>query len=246
MFATQLPKNVIRRCCSANAFEADVRNNFCATSSFQRSVLIAGSALVSILNPYRGDMIACFAELSGERVLRDLRAKMERSSEGARILDDQPRINTRTVLLDHLSGLPEDTLGKTYFDFLNKYRVTPDERVMVQFIEDPGLAYVMQRYREIHDLIHTVLLMPTNMLGEVTVKWVEALQFKLPMCVTGAIFGPIRLKPKHRNLYLTQYLPWAVRTGNNAEFLLNCYFEKRWEQKLSDFHREFNIQPLAI
>lgn len=32
--------------------------------------------------------------------------------------------------------------------------------------------------------------------GEVTVKWVEAIQTKLPMCVGGAIFGPIRLKTK--------------------------------------------------
>lgn len=33
--------------------------------------------------------------------------------------------------------------------------------------------------------------------GEVTVKWVEAYQTGLPMCIGGAIFGPIRLKPKY-------------------------------------------------
>lgn len=32
--------------------------------------------------------------------------------------------------------------------------------------------------------------------GEVAVKWVEGLQTGLPMCVGGAVFGPIRLKPK--------------------------------------------------
>lgn len=72
-----------------------------------------------------------------------------------------------------------------------------------------------------HDLIHTVLQMRTNMLGkvklvwccnlecgvvvndfilyvagEVTVKWVEAIQTKLPMCVGGAVFGSIRLSKK--------------------------------------------------
>jgi ubiquinone biosynthesis protein Coq4 len=35
-------------------------------------------------------------------------------------------------------------------------------------MEDPQLAYVMTRYRETHDLVHTVLGMPTNMLGELT------------------------------------------------------------------------------
>ena len=47
-------------------------------------------------------------------------------------------------------------------------------------------------FRETHDLTHAVLGMPTNMLGEVLVKWVEAVQTRLPMCVGGAILGPIR------------------------------------------------------
>ena len=66
----------------------------------------------------------------------------------------------------------------------------------VKFIENPDLAYVMTRYRECHDLVHTVLAMPTHMLGEVTVKWVEALNTGLPMCYGAAVFGAIRLRPK--------------------------------------------------
>lgn len=74
----------------------------------------------------------------------------------------------------------------------------------VKFLDDPELAYVMTRYRECHDLIHTFLGMPTNMLGEVTVKWVEAMNIGLPMCYGGAVFGAMRLKPKFvyiSNLY---------------------------------------------
>ena len=36
--------------------------------------------------------------------------------------------------------------------------------------------YLNFRYRETHDLTHAVLGMPTNILGEVLVKWVEAIQ----------------------------------------------------------------------
>lgn len=74
--------------------------------------------------------------------------------------------------------------------------VTPDSRQPVQFLDDPQLAYVMTRYRESHDLVHTVLGMPTTMLGEVAVKWFEALNTGLPMCYGGAVFGAIRLRPK--------------------------------------------------
>lgn len=74
--------------------------------------------------------------------------------------------------------------------------MTPDSRMPVQFLEDTELAYVMTRYRECHDLVHAILDMPTNMLGEVAVKWVEALNNGLPMCYGGAVFGALRLKAK--------------------------------------------------
>lgn len=52
-----------------------------------------------------------------------------------------------------------------------------------------------------------------------TIKWVEGIQTKLPMCINGGIWGAARLKPKHRQLYLKYYLPWAIKTGNNAKFM---------------------------
>ncbi|XP_050300590.1 ubiquinone biosynthesis protein COQ4 homolog, mitochondrial [Anthonomus grandis grandis] len=231
---------------ATNSFQHDFAEHHCPTNFWQRSVLTVGSAALSIINPHRGDMIACLGETTGEGALKYMKKQMEQSKEGIQILKEQPRINTKTVNLNYLQNLPHDTLGYAYYRFLEVNQVTPDSRMTVQFIDDIELAYVIQRYREVHDLIHTILQMPTNMLGEVTVKWVEALQFKLPMCISGAIFGPVRLKTNHRNLYLKHYLPWAIRTGTNAEFLLNIYFEKRWEQKLDDFYREVNIEPLVL
>lgn len=64
-------------------------------------------------------------------------------------------------------------------------------------MDDPELKYVMLRYRQVHDLFHSILGMPPHMLGEVAVKWVEALQTGLPMCALGALFGPLRLGPKY-------------------------------------------------
>ena len=54
----------------------------------------------------------------------------------------------------------------------------------------------MQRYREIHDLVHVVLGQPTNMLGEVTVKMFEGIQTRLFMCATGGVLGVVRLGPR--------------------------------------------------
>ena len=87
-----------------------------------------------------------------------------------------------------------DRVVTTYVLILQGF--SPDARLPVQFVDDPELMYVMLRYRQIHDLTHTLLGMPANMLGEVVVKWVEAIQTGLPMCVAAALFGPLRLGPK--------------------------------------------------
>ncbi|VEN43024.1 unnamed protein product [Callosobruchus maculatus] len=227
-------------------FEDYYNQHHIQTNAFQKVLLTAGSAAVCLLNPFRADMIACLGETSGVAATQHILEKMKESEEGCRILADQPRINTKTINLNYLQNLPEGTLGKTYYNFLADNKVTPDSRDPVRFVDDIELAYVLQRYREAHDLIHTILQMPTHMLGEVTVKWVEALQFKLPMCIAGGIFGAMRLKPKQRQNYKKFYLPWAIDTGQNAKFLMNVYYEKRWEQPLDEFYKEFNIKPLII
>lgn len=190
-------------------------------------------------------MIACLGETTGTNALVHCHRQMKNTAEGQRILAQKPRVNTSTVDLSYLRDLPPGTVGRTYRDFLDNNKVSPDERTMVQFIDDIELAYVMQRYREVHDIFHAMLLMPTTMLGEVSVKWVEALQLRLPMCITGAIFGASRLRSRQRQLYLHYHLPWSINTGLNAKFLLGIYYEERWEQSLEDFHREMNITRLV-
>lgn len=52
---------------SANeeSFEDEFKNHHIPTTFLQRTVLTFGSAATSILNPYRGDMIACLSETTG-------------------------------------------------------------------------------------------------------------------------------------------------------------------------------------
>lgn len=111
------------------------------------------------------ESIAVFGEVTADYALERIYESMLKDPEGAQILRDKPQINSRTIDLEHLGRLPPETFGRTYYDFLQSNQVTPDSRLQVRFIQDPELAYVMQRYREIHDLIHTVTGQPTNMLG---------------------------------------------------------------------------------
>ncbi|KAJ1524801.1 hypothetical protein ONE63_009673 [Megalurothrips usitatus] len=229
-----------------DTFENAFARNFIPTTFLQRALLSIGSASISLANPARGDMIATLGETTGSCALQMMLQNMENSTEGSSILSEKPRINSETLNIKKLQSMPEGSLGKAYSNFLLINGVSPDTRAPVQFVEDVELAYVMQRYREAHDLIHTILQMRTNMLGEVTVKWVEAIQTKLPMCIGGAVFGSIRLSKKQRQKYITNYLPWAIKTGWESKFLLNIYFEKRWDQSLEELQRELNIEPLEL
>ena len=104
----------------------------------------------------------------------------------------------------------------------------------------------MRRYRETHDLVHAILGQPTNMLGEVTVKWVEAIQTDMPMCWSGALFGAVRLAPKQRRDYVNHNLPWALRCGHQAKLLMGIYFEKRFEQDVEGLRLELDIPSPPI
>lgn len=225
------------------AEEPALYNNHIRTNTFQRVILTCGAAAAALLNPRRHDMVAVLGETTGHPALARLYTNMIDDPEGQRILVDKPRINSTTIDLDALRKLPADSLGRTYINFLEDNKVTPDSRLPVQFVDDPELAYVMQRYREGHDLFHTVLGMPTNMLGEVAVKWVEAIQTGLPMCYGAAVFGPLRFRPKQRQKYVSIYLPWAIRVGRTAKLLMNVYFEERWEQSIHELRGEFGIEP---
>jgi len=228
-----LHNHQLTRSCSSKQYP-----NHIPTTLLQKMVLTAGSAAAALSDPWRADMVAVNGEVTGLPALKYMHGQMMESEEGRRILEEKPRI--KSDILPGLLDLPVNTLGHTYSSFMKRNKITPDSRTEVMFVDDAELAYVMTRYRETHDLTHCILGQETNMVGEVLVKWVEALQFRLPMCAGGAIFGPLRFKSNQRDLY-QKLLPWALQQGSEAKFLLNIYYEERWEQDIQEFRREFNI-----
>ncbi|XP_067946375.1 ubiquinone biosynthesis protein COQ4 homolog, mitochondrial-like [Watersipora subatra] len=211
------------------------------TSSFQKLLLTSLSSVIAITDPTRDDMICAMGEASGSFALSRIRQRMLRDSEGRQILLDKPVISKETVDLDYLSKLHETSLGKAYWNFLQINGFDPDARRPVNFVDDVELAYVMLRYRQLHDLTHTILGMKPNMLGEVAVKWFEAIQTGLPMCVSAAIAGPIRLGPKHGQLWRRQLWSWSVKNGYSCKPLMNFYVEKHWETPISELRDHLGL-----
>uniref|UniRef100_A0A1I7TKD3 4-hydroxy-3-methoxy-5-polyprenylbenzoate decarboxylase n=1 Tax=Caenorhabditis tropicalis TaxID=1561998 RepID=A0A1I7TKD3_9PELO len=212
---------------------------------FSRLLLGIGSAATAITDPRRGDMVAAMGETTAiEPVLENIRRRMESDVVGKRLLREKPRISNESVDREWLSKLPNGTLGKHYSDFLVRLNTSPNARPTVKYIDNLEHLYVMQRYRETHDFTHIALEQKTNMLGEVTVKYFEGIQYGLPMCVTGGVFGGARLLIKHRRELLEHNLPWVVEQAINARFFMAFDWENHFEEQLSDIQKELNITPL--
>ncbi|KAG0642940.1 coenzyme Q biosynthesis protein Coq4-domain-containing protein [Tuber brumale] len=101
----------------------------------ERGLLAVGSAVMSLLNPRRADLIAALGEATATPYfIYRLRDAMLSSPTGRRILKDRPRINSTTMSMEELRKLPDGTVGKEYVAWLDKEGVSPDTRPQVYCI----------------------------------------------------------------------------------------------------------------
>lgn len=159
---------------------------------------------------------------------------------GRRILRDRPRITSKTLSLEKLRQLPENSIGRTYAAWLDREGVTPDTRDQVRYIDDPEEAYVMQRYRESHDFYHAVTGLPVFAEGEIALKAFEFANTLLPMTALS-LAAVVRLKKDQRSRFWNTYLPWAVTNGIKAEDVINVYWEEVLEMDVEDLRTQLGI-----
>lgn len=211
-------------------------------TSVERVGLALGSALTSLINPYRHDMVAACGEATAQPFFISwLRNRMLTDPTGRRILRERPRITSKTLPLEMLRQLPEDSVGRTYAAWLDREGVTPDTRDAVRYIDDEEEAYVMQRYRECHDFYHAVTGLPVWVEGEIGLKAFEFANTGLPM--TGlSLAAIIRLKPAERQRMFQIFLPWAFANGWKSKDLINVYWEEELKTPVIELRHRLGIE----
>lgn len=100
----------------------------------------------------------------------------------------------------------------------------------------------MLRYRQTHDLYHTVFSLPPTLVHELSLKVVELSNMSLPVAALSSTFGPLRLSSERRSLWYADWVPWALRTGRQGRSLAGVYWEKRWEQGLGELRQELGVK----
>jgi ubiquinone biosynthesis protein COQ4 len=116
----------------------------------------------------------------------------------------------------------------------------------VRFIDNPELAYVMQRYRECHDFYHVITGFPVSVGAEIVVKWFEMANFGLPVAALSAFFGPLRLTSAGRRRIFSTYVPWALKCGSSADSLMAVYWEKEWATPIQDLKARMGISEPPV
>jgi ubiquinone biosynthesis protein COQ4 len=210
-------------------------------SPLQRVGLTVMSAVSTLADPEKADMVSALGETTGRVALRQLHRSMQQHAEGREILRERPVMNEDTVDLAALAQLPEGTFGRAYADFMARHSFTLDSRCAVRFVDDPDLAYVITRYRQVHDLWHVLSGLPPSLEAEVALKWFEMVQTGLPVTALSALVGPVRVPRAGRAVLRQVYVPWAVRAGRKAKPLLSFWYERHWERLLEDVRTELNF-----
>ncbi|KAF0720486.1 Aste57867_279 [Aphanomyces stellatus] len=211
------------------------------TSPLQKIAVAVGSAFTVFTDPERGDMLAALGDVTGAVALRQMHLKMYSDPVGRQILAEKPRFRSHLVDIDALRLLPTDTFGFAYTQFMDAHGFEADGRADVKFVDDPELAYVMQRYRELHDFWHVLYGLPPTEFAEIILKFVELVQTGLPVCTLSGFVGPLRLTSGQRRQLLCTYIPWAHRAGKHAPFLMNVYYEKEFHTPLADLRARLGI-----
>ncbi|KAJ3092997.1 Ubiquinone biosynthesis protein [Quaeritorhiza haematococci] len=209
-----------------------------------RALLALRSAFAAFRDPTRGEMVATLGDTTGPLVLPRIRDKMLLDSTGRRILRERPVVNSSTVDLDTLrKTAAEGTFGREYIKFLDSHGVSPDTRTPVKYIQDPELAYIMRRYREVHDYWHTLTGLDISVEAEIALKWLEWVQTGLPVAFLSSVVGPLRLSQAERKSLFDKYAPWAVQCGARSTFLLNIMYEDYFNTPIDQMRQELRFLP---
>lgn len=222
------------------------KNHYVPTSLPQKLLLGCGAAVLALNDTHRGDMVGVVGEVFGEPSLKSMHAAMQASEEGREVLREKPRI-CGSDNFDYLRSLPSNTLGRAYVRFMDEHGYDPSERSQVRYVDNPELAYTMQRYREVHDVWHVLVGLPPTVLAEIGQKWLELLQTGLPMCLLSGLVGPLRLQPAERSELIQYYLPWAMACHRSIEAsgtpLMSRYYERYLEWDLNEVREHLGVIP---
>ncbi|HSD89846.1 MAG TPA: Coq4 family protein, partial [Kofleriaceae bacterium] len=182
-----------------------------------------GQAIVRVLgDSTKTHEIHRVEEITGRPRFRQIRAEMEATPEGRRLLAEQPELSSERVDYDALRKLPATTFGGAYVRHLDGNGITADyQAAATRHVDDPVMAYLMRRFRQTHDVWHALLGLGITGHEEVIIHSFSFGQLRLPVSALIMVFGTMKhIVLEKRWGALRHSMLDAYRAGRDAEPLL--------------------------
>lgn len=185
---------------------------------------------------------------------RPMLARMQATEAGRRILAERQDILRVLANRDHLREMPEGSLGREYCRFAESEQLFPEElarQVREARVESggyvpestPDVAYLHDRYRDLHDLWHVLTGYGTDMAGEFGIIAFQTKQVGYrSMTLLGFLNVARNAIPRRPDLFLTWFR--GRRRGARARYLLAEDWERLLPLPLEAVRRELEISPL--
>lgn len=109
---------------------------------------------------------------------------------------------------------------------------------------DTEHEYIVQRYREIHDLLHVLHGIPINLYGELALKAREFFLTKMMLSGLSCAFAPIGLSKVQMKYFFKVAVPWAIYSACESVDLMNIFYEKHFEEDIDELRRQWGIVTL--
>lgn len=238
MAALPAPLPPARRPFAARAFKA--YRHHVPTTCVEKVFIAVDASIRALGDPRRADLVGVVGETTSGHALSRIRDRMRRDETGSAILSERPRIDNS--IRDSLEEADGDSFGGHYARYLDRHGFQPEERTPVRFVDDDELAYVMQRYREVHDLWHVLFGLPPTLAGEIALKNIELVQTGLPMCAMSASFGLLRANSRTGRALL-RMVPWALKSGRRAADLMCVKYEDHFGEPIASVRENLRIEP---
>lgn len=185
-------------------------------------------------------------ELTGQRRFRQLLTQVAGTAEGRRLLAERPELTAARVDFARLRRLPRGSLGAAYVGHLDGYGLTANvEDTATILVEDPDVAYLMRRGRQVHDVWHVLLGLGITGHEEVLVHCFTYGQLRLPVSAMIIFFGSIKHFVLEQRWAALRRSPLeAYRIGQAAALLMPVIWEDLWEQPLERVRAAYGIRPV--
>lgn len=199
-------------------FRRIFQTNRIRVTPLEKLHLAVWSGFGALRDPTQGHLVACLGDVLSHYALTHLHDEMRNDPEGREVLLEKPLIDEQRVPRNWLRSLPDGTVGREYARFMDIHGFHASEREPVHFEEDEELAYVLTRYRQLHDLMHTMFGFGISVEAEVALKAIELVHTRLPVTFFSSVFGPLAV-PLLRHGDPPSAIQQTDRSGNVMERL---------------------------